>query len=147
MSDHPTNGPTNDTLSAGPLNNENAFNYLRAVIDPEIYQNIVDLGLVYGVEVLEDQSVDVTMTLTTPHCPMGPQIIENVEQVLIGHGATDVRVNIVWQPMWTPDAMTEELKRELGIIEDEEEEPLYIPPPPPPPAPKKKGLLSRLFGG
>ena len=78
---------------------------------------------------------------------MGPQIIENVERVLVSHGAGDVRVHIVWEPMWTPDAMTEELKRELGIIADEEEEEplLYIPPPPPPP--KKKSLLGRLFGG
>ncbi len=140
MSDNIVN-EANEQLTA-----ENSFNYLRAVIDPEIYQNIVDLGLVYGVEVQPDQSVDVKMTLTTPHCPMGPQIIENVEQVLIGHGASAVRVHIVWEPMWTPDAMTEELKRELGIIEEEaEEEPLYIPPPPPPA--KKKGLLGRLFGG
>jgi metal-sulfur cluster biosynthetic enzyme len=137
-----------DSAISETLNAENARNYLRAVIDPEIYQNIVDLGLVYGVEVQPDQAVDVTMTLTTPHCPMGPQIIENVDKVLRGHGASDVRVHIVWEPMWTPDAMTDELKRELGIIpdEEEEEETLYIPPPPAP-EPKKKGLLGRLFGG
>lgn len=132
----------NETLTA-----ESAMNHLREVIDPEIYQNIVDLGLVYGVEIQPDQAADVTMTLTTPHCPMGPQIIENVEQVLVSHGASAVRVHIVWEPMWTPDAMTEELKRELGIQSDEDEEveePLYIPPPPP--APKKKGLWGRLFG-
>jgi metal-sulfur cluster biosynthetic enzyme len=135
-----------DSLKSETLTAESARNHLRAVIDPEIYQNIVDLGLVYGVEVQPDQAVDVTMTLTTPHCPMGPQIIENVEKVLRDHGAVDVRVHIVWQPMWTPDAMTDDLKRQLGIIEDEEEEePPYIPPPPPP-APKKKGLLGRLFG-
>jgi metal-sulfur cluster biosynthetic enzyme len=134
-----------DSLMSKALTTESARNHLRAVIDPEIYQNIVDLGLVYGVEIQPDQVVDVTMTLTTPHCPMGPQIIENVEKVLRSHGASDVRVHIVWHPMWTPDAMTDELKRELGIISEEEEEPLYIAPPPPP-APKKKGLLGRIFG-
>jgi metal-sulfur cluster biosynthetic enzyme len=135
----------NDSLMSKTLTDESARDHLRAVIDPEIYQNIVDLGLVYGVEVQPDQAVDVTMTLTTPHCPMGPQIIENVEKVLSSHGASDVRVHIVWEPMWTPDAMTDELKRLLGIIpEEEEEEPIYIPPPPP--EPKKKGLLGRLFG-
>jgi metal-sulfur cluster biosynthetic enzyme len=135
-----------DSLMSKQLTAESARDHLRAVIDPEIYQNIVDLGLVYGVEVQPDQAVDVTMTLTTPHCPMGPQIIENVEKVLVSEGASDVRVHIVWEPMWTPDAMTDELKRELGIVaEDEEEEPVYVPPPPPP-APKKKGLLGRLFG-
>lgn len=120
---------------------------LKKVIDPEIYQNIVDLGLVYDVEVSEEDQVTVNMTLTTPHCPLGPQIIADVEKVLTTYGASAVTVNIVWEPMWTPDAMTEELKRELGIIPDEEEvpEPEFIPPPPPPPA-KKKGILGRFFG-
>ncbi len=120
---------------------------LKAVIDPEIYQNIVDLGLVYGVEVTGDNVVAVTMTLTTPHCPLGPQIIEDVEQVLTAQGASAVQVHIVWEPPWTPDAMTDELKRTLGILDaaDEEPEPqLELPPPPLPP--QKKGFLSRLFG-
>ena len=73
------------------LNSENCFEYLKAVIDPEIYQNIVDLGLVYGVDVRADEGgeptiVDVTMTYTTPMCPLGPQIIADVEQVLHGQG-------------------------------------------------------------
>jgi metal-sulfur cluster biosynthetic enzyme len=131
------------------------WEYLKTVIDPEIYQNIVDLGLVYDIEVDDDHAVAVKMTLTTPHCPMGPQIIENVEKTLLEKGARAVHVRIVWEPMWTPDAMTDELKRELGIIsdadpldadqEDEEEPVLEIDPPPPEP-PKKKGLLGRLFG-
>ncbi len=133
----------NDTLTP-----ERCRDYLRVVIDPEIYQNIVDLGLVYDVAVHPNDAVAVTMTLTTPHCPMGPQIIENVEKTLLGQGASAVNVQIVWEPMWTPDAMTEALKRELGIIPDEDElEPeLEIELPPPPPAPRKKGLLGRLFG-
>src|SRR5688572_9807301 len=106
-----------DTPSTDMLTSEGCREALRVVIDPEIYQNIVDLGLVYGVDVRDDRIVDVTMTLTTPHCPMGPQIIENVEKVLLDHGASAVNVNIVWEPMWTPDAMTEELKRELGILD------------------------------
>jgi len=122
--------------------------HLKAVIDPEIFQNIVDLGLVYGIEVNGDNHVTVNMTLTTPHCPLGPQIIENVEQTLQAHGASSVTVNIVWEPMWTPDAMTDDLKRQLGILDAQEEEPepqLEIDPPPPDP-PEKKGFLSRLFG-
>ncbi|MEZ4711711.1 MAG: metal-sulfur cluster assembly factor [Caldilineaceae bacterium] len=127
-----------------PLTPEACFEYLKAVIDPEIYHNIVDLGLVYDVIVADDRSVQVIMTLTTPHCPLGPQIIEDVQNTLKGHGATDVDVQIVWQPMWTPDAMTDELKAELGLIE---EEPEFVPPPPPPPdPPKKKGFFARLFG-
>lgn len=131
-----------------PLTPARCRDALRVVIDPEIYQNIVDLGLVYDIEVQPDQAVKVTMTLTTPHCPMGPQIIENVEKTLRELGASAVQVNIVWEPMWTPDAMTDELKRELGILPEEREEPVEPEPvlEAPPPAPKKKGLLSRLFG-
>jgi metal-sulfur cluster biosynthetic enzyme len=128
------------------LTAEQCWAALHNVIDPEIYQNIVDLGLVYGVEVASDQAVVVTMTLTTPHCPLGPQIIENVEHELAAVGASAVRVDIVWSPPWTPDAMTPNLKRLLGILPDEEEEPepaLEIEPPPP--AKKKNGLLGWLF--
>ena len=86
------------------------------------------------------------MTLTTPHCPMGPQIIQNVEHVLYELGAQQVTVDIVWEPVWTPDAMTPELKKLLGIEPDELDEPepelVYEPPPP---AKKKRGLLGWLF--
>lgn len=118
---------------------------LKQVIDPEIYENIVDLGLVYDVEVAPDDQVCVTMTLTTPHCPMGPQIIQNVEKTMKEAGADSVEVRIVWEPPWTPDRMTDALKAQLGI---EPEPPLAIEelPPPPPKKPEKKGLLSRIFG-
>lgn len=130
------------------LNGPDLREALKRVIDPEIYQNIVDLGLVYGVDVRPGNAVDVTMTLTSPQCPLGPQIIKNVEDVMVEEGATAVAVNIVWEPMWTPDAMTDDLKRELGILEPEEEPELEIDLPlPPPPPPKKKSLLGRLFGG
>lgn len=121
---------------------------LKRVIDPEIFQNIVDLGLVYGVDVQDTDIVDVNMTLTTPHCPMGPQIIADVEKTLKQEGASVVNVNIVWEPMWTPDAMTEELKELLGIIDTaamHEPEPELLPEEPPLP-PKKRGFWQRLFG-
>jgi metal-sulfur cluster biosynthetic enzyme len=124
---------------------------LRNVIDPELYQNIVDLGLVYGVEVKDANQVFVTMTLTTPHCPLGPQILADVDTFLRAGGAAGVDVQIVWEPMWTPAMMSDELKRELGIEEeygsgagfdpDLEPEPEWTPPP----MPKKKGLLGWLF--
>jgi len=98
-----------------PLTAAEYHEALKAVIDPEIYQNIVDLGLVYGVELQANNAVAVTMTLTTPHCPMGPQIIQNVEQTLLEKGASAVNVNIVWEPMWTPHAMTDDLKRPVGL--------------------------------
>jgi len=132
------------------LTAESCRNTLRRVIDPEIYQNIVDLGLVYGVAVDDADHVTVTMTLTTPHCPMGPQILENVERVLKEDGAGAVTVNIVWDPLWTPEAMTDALKRELGILPPEDEgevEPqLEIDLPPPPAVKKKKGLLGWILG-
>lgn len=115
---------------------------LKRVIDPEIFQNIVDLGLVYGVAVTAPDQVTVTMTLTTPHCPMGPQIIADVEKTMQEEGASTVVVDIVWEPMWTPDAMTDDLKRELGLTE-EEISPMEIELPPPPP---KKNLFRRLLG-
>jgi metal-sulfur cluster biosynthetic enzyme len=126
---------------------DQCWSALRNVIDPEIYQNIVDLGLVYGVDLSDEQAVVVTMTLTTPHCPLGPQIIENVQQELTAIGASQVDVKIVWTPAWTPDAMTPELKRLLGILPDEEEEAELEAAiePPPPPARKKRGLLGWLF--
>jgi len=138
---------------------------LKAVIDPEIFQNIVDLGLVYGVTVADvnaaavddaegtadatdaaGDDVTVALTLTSKQCPLGPQIMQDVQQVLYDRGAAKVTIDLVWEPMWTPDAMTDELKRELGILDQEEEPELEITLPPPP-LPKKKGWLSRLFGG
>jgi metal-sulfur cluster biosynthetic enzyme len=78
---------------------------------------------------------------------MGPQIIENVENTLLNSGASAVNVNIVWNPPWTPYAMTEDLQRQLGIIEPEEqEEEIDVLPPPPPEPPKKKGFLRRMLG-
>ncbi len=135
---------TNETPNPG-LNPSRLREALKQVIDPEIFENIVDLGLVYQIQVEPEAQVTVTMTLTTPHCPLGPEIVANVEKVLKAEGAQAVRVNIVWEPMWTPDMMAPELKAKLGIEEEPELE-IEAPPPPPPPPPKKKGLLSRLFG-
>lgn len=130
-------------MMAQPLQADDLKQALKRVIDPEIYQNIVDLGLVYGVGVDAQNRVTVTMTLTTPQCPLGPQIIADVEKTLQEEGAAMVVVDIVWEPMWTPDAMSDELKQELGLLPDEEPLPMELPPPPPP---KKKGFLRRLIG-
>jgi metal-sulfur cluster biosynthetic enzyme len=80
---------------------------------------------------------------------MGPQILENVERVLKEDGASAVTVNIVWDPLWTPDAMTDALKRELGILPPEdalEVEPQLEIDLPPPAVKKKKGLLGWILG-
>lgn len=85
------------------------------VIDPEIGVNVVDLGLVYGVEV-QDSTVEVTMTLTTPMCPLGPYIDSEVKSALADvPGIKDSKVNLVWTPPWDPSKMSEDAKLELGF--------------------------------
>ncbi|MCB0206576.1 MAG: metal-sulfur cluster assembly factor [Anaerolineae bacterium] len=88
-----------------------------SVIDPEIGLNIVDLGLIYGVEV-EESSILIDMTLTSPGCPAGPQIIYDVKNTVKRKfpEANEVAVNIVWQPFWSPEMMSEWAKEELGIF-------------------------------
>lgn len=88
---------------------------LRAVDDPEAGMNIVDLGLVYGIEVTDD-AVRVEMTMTTAACPMTDMIVEQVRDVLSGlvPVGTNVDVELVWDPPWTPDKMTGIAKEHFG---------------------------------
>lgn len=89
---------------------------LKNVYDPEIGVNIVDLGLVYDAEVADNGDVLVTMTLTSLGCPLGPVIVQEVNNALKelpGIGTTDVK--LVWSPPWTPDLMSEDAKDELGM--------------------------------
>src|SRR5579859_5216451 len=80
------------------------------VYDPEIGINIVDLGLVYGVDV-HDGVVEITMTLTTPACPLGPIIDQEIRAALDDvPGVTDTKLNLVWTPPWGPDQMSEDAK-------------------------------------
>ncbi len=89
---------------------------LRQVDDPELGINIVDLGLVYDVDVADSGDVLVTMTLTSLGCPLGPVIVQEVTGALKDlPGINDVDVKLVWSPPWSPDAMSEEAKDELGI--------------------------------
>ena len=96
------------------LNESQVMNALRTVIDPEIGLNIVDLGLVYDI-IIEEAMITVTMTLTTPGCPMHSSITGWVEnQVKSIEPGYEVFVNLVWEPAWTPDKMSEEAKQLLG---------------------------------
>ncbi|MGI8826686.1 MAG: metal-sulfur cluster assembly factor [Chloroflexota bacterium] len=90
---------------------------LKEVYDPEIGVNIVDLGLVYDLDLEQNGTVSVTMTFTTPACPLGPVIEQEVKNALVGNvpGVTDTRINLVWTPPWTPDMMSEDAKLELGF--------------------------------
>jgi metal-sulfur cluster biosynthetic enzyme len=87
---------------------------LANVIDPELGLDFVELGLIYGVEV-EGDEVNVTFTLTSPGCPIGPQVSEQIEE-FVGEldGVAAVRSEMVFSPPWTPDMMSEDAKFALG---------------------------------
>lgn len=88
---------------------------LRAVQDPEAAMSIVDLGLVYAVE-CGAREVRVDMTLTSPSCPLGPYMVDEVTAAVraAAPGVPDVRVNLVWDPPWTPERMSEEARTQFG---------------------------------
>ncbi len=90
---------------------------LKEIYDPEIPVNIYDLGLIYGVEVTPDADVSITMTLTTPHCPVAETMPGEVElRAASVPGVRDAEVNLVWDPPWGPDKMTDEARLELGML-------------------------------
>ena len=91
---------------------------LRTVYDPEIPVNVYDLGLVYTIDYHpEDGTLDVDMTLTAPGCPMADYILEDVRQKLTGvEGVTTANVNLVFDPEWNQDMMTDEAKADLGLL-------------------------------
>lgn len=91
---------------------------LKTIIDPELHLNIVDLGLIYDIEIAQNTGlVTVTMTLTTPGCPLSfvfeewiPAAVKKVE------GVKDAKINLVWEPPWDPDKISDDAKEELGMI-------------------------------
>lgn len=88
---------------------------LRRVKDPDLNLNIVDLGLIYGVRV-DGDVVNVDMTLTSPGCPSGPEIIGGIEQeVKTLPGVSAVQVNLVWTPFWSPDRIEPRVRAYLGL--------------------------------
>jgi FeS assembly SUF system protein len=93
-----------------------AIEALRLCYDPEIPVNIYEMGLVYGVEVDEQGGVDVTMTLTSPHCPVAQSLPKEAEaRVKAVPGVTRAKVHVVWDPPWAPSMMSEAAKLELGF--------------------------------
>jgi FeS assembly SUF system protein len=89
---------------------------LRDIFDPEIPVNIYDMGLIYNVEI-DDDHVVVTMTLTTPHCPVAETMPGEVE-LRVGSvpGVGSAEVNLVWEPAWDPGKMSDEAKLEMGML-------------------------------
>ncbi len=87
---------------------------LMDVIDPEMGVSIVDMGLIYKINI-EDGLVKIDMTLTNAGCPLGPEIVADIKRVLKGlSGVTEVTVNIVWTPIWNPEMMSDEAKEMLS---------------------------------
>jgi metal-sulfur cluster biosynthetic enzyme len=88
---------------------------LRTVKDPELNLSIIDLGLVYDVEV-EDGAVHIRMTLTSPGCPAGPQIMNDIHKTVRPlEGVKDVDIEIVWEPYWTPEKVDPRLRAMMGF--------------------------------
>ena len=96
---------------------EQVIEALKEIYDPEIPVNIYELGLIYGVEVTEDGHAAVTMTLTTPHCPVAESMPAEVElRVSAVPGIATAEVNLVWDPPWDPAKMSDEARLELGML-------------------------------
>jgi FeS assembly SUF system protein len=103
--------------SADEVLKEAVIAALKTVFDPEIPVNIYDLGLIYDVIVGEDQHIDIKMTLTTPGCPVAQTFPGTVEQAVNQvEGVGDCTVELVWDPPWTQERMSEVAKLELGIF-------------------------------
>lgn len=95
---------------------EAVIDTLKSIYDPEIPVNIYDLGLIYGVEVNDDHAI-ITMTLTTPNCPVAESMPGEIElQVGSVPGVGHAEVNLVWDPPWDPGKMTDEAKLEMGML-------------------------------
>lgn len=95
---------------------ESILDALRTVNDPELHVNIVDLGLIYTIQTRDDE-IDVEMTLTSPACPAGPQLIRDAVNALERlEGVSKANVKLVMTPPWTPEKMTDAARDELGIF-------------------------------
>ena len=105
--DEPENGDLKDSV----------IDALKSIYDPEIPVDIYELGLIYDVAISEDGDAVVTMTLTTPHCPVAESLPQEVElRVLSVPGIRDAEVKLVWDPPWDPSKMSDEARLELGML-------------------------------
>lgn len=101
------------------LQREQIIDALRSVFDPEIPINVVDLGLVYGVEITDDSAVTVRMTMTAPQCPMSGYLMQEAEQAVRGvPGVQDVKVDLTFDPPWEPSMIKEDALKSAGIVPD-----------------------------
>lgn len=109
--------PSPERLAAVTALGERIVEQLKTVFDPEIPVNIYELGLVYKIDIDDDDKVSIDMTLTSPACPVAESLPGEVElKVNAVEGVQGCVVNIVWDPPWTPQMMSEEAQLELGMI-------------------------------
>ena len=110
--------PAEDAVGgAGGELQQAVIDALKEIYDPEIPVNIYDLGLIYGVEVDDEADATVTMTLTTPHCPVAETMPAEVElRASSVPGIRDAEVELVWDPPWSPEKMSDEARLELGML-------------------------------
>ena len=107
--------PAGTGAAPGGLTEDQVRSALRRVKDPELNLNIVDLGLVYEIEVSEGKNVHIEMTLTSPGCPSGPEIMSEAQRVVESlEGVASVDVELVWTPYWTPERIDPRLRAFLG---------------------------------
>ena len=95
---------------------EKVIKEIKKIYDPEIPVNIYELGLIYKIEIIDEKKVNIDMTLTTPNCPVAdslPKMVKN--NILKIEGVLDVDLNLVWDPPWTKDKMSEAAKLELNL--------------------------------
>lgn len=110
------NHSVSEAQANGDIDDGAIIDALRQVIDPELMINIVDLGLIYAVN-HGDEKVQIDMTLTSPACPAGPQIVQQAKMVLEKlPGITEAQIKLTMSPPWTPDRMTDEARDQLGIF-------------------------------
>jgi FeS assembly SUF system protein len=112
---------SNEATAAGSVDpeaiREQVIDQLKTVFDPEIPVNIYELGLIYGVDVAADGATQVTMTLTTPMCPAAEELPPEVEtKTRSVPGVTSVQLDLVWDPPWSPEMMSDAAKLDLGMI-------------------------------
>ena len=108
--EEPAGGPGSDLQAT-------VVEALKSIYDPEIPVDIYELGLIYDVAISEDGDATITMTLTTPHCPVAESLPNEVElRVLSVPGVRDAVVNLVWDPPWDPSKMSDEARLELGML-------------------------------
>ena len=103
------------TNTAGTLTVDDVTEAMRDVVDPELGINVVDLGLLYGVDIDDAGGVTLDMTLTSAACPL-TDVIEDQTNSALSHIATDVRINWVWMPPWGPDKITDDGREQLRAL-------------------------------